>query len=147
MSPLRPWPPELAVNWSRQLAPKVVGTVSYHTGWPIFPLAADISKIPRQELVRWISSTFAIGINCENWTLGLDMKGASGETVISAQRVVRLSDTTELELNAALNPLNPPAALSITIGATQSWKDLIKGGLTVGLHVRFQLGGVVLQVR
>lgn len=141
----RPFPPTFALSVSRALYPDVTGTVAFHSGWPILT-GRPLQSILRPELSNWVSSSFEIGIGSKLWNAAFELKGTNGG-LLAIHRNFRVSETTSVQIGTSVDPLLFPAALSLTVEATQNWRDLVSGGLSVGLSVGFSLGGIQFRIR
>lgn len=101
----------------------------------------------RSELANWASSSFEIGIGARNWNLAFDLKGGTGETSVALQRTFKLSDATSLQIGTALDPLNMPLGIALNLEATQNWRDIVPGGLSVSISVGLTFGGTLLRLK
>jgi hypothetical protein len=145
----RPFPPTFALSVSRTLYPDLTGTVAFHSGWPILAGARLRTHRPilRSELANWVSSSFEVGIDNKRWNAAFEIKGATGQGLLAVHRTFKITEITSVQIGTSVDPLLFPAALSLTVEATQNWRDLVSGGLSVGLSVGFSLGGILLRVR
>ena len=145
----RPFPPTFALSLSRALYPDLTGTVAFHSGWPILAGRRLRSHRPisRSELANWVSSSYEIGIGNKRWNAAFEIKGATGQGLLAIQRNFKITETTSVQIETSVDPLLFPSALSLTVEATQNWRDLVPGGLSVGVSVGFSLGGILFRVR
>lgn len=144
-----PFPPTFALSVSRALYPDITGTVALHSGWPILAgrRLRSHRRILRSELANWVSSSFEIGIGGKQWNAVFEIKGATRRGLLAVHRNFRVSDTTTVQIGTSVDPLLFPAALSLTVEATQNWRDLVSGGLSIGLSIGFSLGGILLRIK
>lgn len=135
----RLFPPVVNLQISRAIYREVTGTMTYQTGWPVFLRRAV--QAGRRPSAGWSSSLFALSFKARQWTSTVQVQEAVGRVVVAGERNFQMSDSTVVSLGVSLDPFTPLSA-GFTISATQSWADLISGGLAITLSTMFSLGGV-----
>ncbi|KAF8317167.1 DnaJ-domain-containing protein [Clavulina sp. PMI_390] len=129
--------PSAGLHISRVLFEGIVGTTTFET---VIPYIAD--RRVKQ------SSTLVIGVQAAEWNINLGT-GTSDEPILSMKRAFELTESTTVEVGAAMAPTLLlsiiPAAL--TVDVTQNWQDVFQSDLTVGFSAAIALTGPRLQLK